>query len=148
MNPRTAGMWLCCILFFTRVFGQVMAGLYAPAWMPPMEAWYSGLVPYPVLLPAQMALLMFMAVITTGQTRNGSGCYQPRPVVARRLQTVAYVYAAAMALRYLVAVRTTDIQFWYDGGLVPVVFHWVLASFIWLAAGGSRVHRRCQTAHE
>lgn len=141
MNLRTVGMWLCCILFFTRVVGQIMVGLYAPAWLPPMEAWYSGLVPYPILLTVQLALLMLMAAITTEQTLHGSSFQQARPSLGRWLRRVACLYAAAMALRYLIASQVMDIQFWYDGGLIPVLFHWVLAGFIWLAACGSEVHR-------
>ena len=33
------------------------------AWLPDMDAWYSGLLPYYLLLPAQIALLMIMAVV-------------------------------------------------------------------------------------
>lgn len=141
MNLRAVWMWLCCTLFFSRVLGQVMAGLYAPVWMPPMEAWYSGLIPYPMLLPVQLALLMLMAAITAEQTRHGSSLYQARPALAECLQRAAYVYALVMALRYLVAIQITDIKDWYDGGLIPIVFHWVLAGFIWLAAGGFEARR-------
>ena len=48
-------LWICIALFFVRVLGQIEVLLLAPDWLPPMAAWYSGLLPYPILLPAQIA---------------------------------------------------------------------------------------------
>ena len=45
-------MWACVVLFMFRVLGQVYVALYAPRWLPPMGEWYSGLLPYYLLLPA------------------------------------------------------------------------------------------------
>jgi hypothetical protein len=63
-----AWMWLALGLFLLRVLAQIYAGIYAPAWLPAMEQWYSGLLPYPVLLPAQLLLLMLMAVVSIDNT--------------------------------------------------------------------------------
>ena len=42
-----------------------------------MDAWYSGLLPYPLLLPAQIAILMLMAVVAWNR-RVRSGCSRAR----------------------------------------------------------------------
>lgn len=65
-------MWTCIALFAARVLGQFEALLLAPAWLPDMNAWYSGLLPYPLLLPAQIAILMTMtAVAWNRRVRTG-----------------------------------------------------------------------------
>ena len=48
--------------FAARVLGQFEVLLISPDWLPGMEAWYSGLLPYYLLLPAQIAILMVMSV--------------------------------------------------------------------------------------
>lgn len=138
MNIRIVGMGICCTLFFSRVLGQVMVGLYSPEWLPPMAAWYSGLLPYPLLLPIQIILLMVMAVIIFQQARHGNQFPQSHPALARWLRRAAYAYASLMAVRYLVAIQIVDIQHWYDGGFIPIVFHWVLAGFIWLSVASPK----------
>ena len=32
-------------LFALRVFGQLIVALFAVSWLPPMEQWFSGLIP-------------------------------------------------------------------------------------------------------
>jgi hypothetical protein len=63
MLTSTITLWICIGLFFARVVGQLEVLLLAPDWLPPMDAWYSGLLPYPVLLPVQIALLMLMSIV-------------------------------------------------------------------------------------
>jgi hypothetical protein len=43
------------------VAGQAMVAFFDVQWLPPMERWYSGLVPYEILLPAQIAIIVLMA---------------------------------------------------------------------------------------
>ena len=56
-------LWCCIALFFARVVGQIEVWLVAPNWLPEASAWYSGLLPYPILLPTQIAMLMLMSVV-------------------------------------------------------------------------------------
>ena len=56
-------MWVCVVLFMFRVLGQVYVALYAPRWLPPMREWYSGLLPYYLLLPAQLLIFALMAIV-------------------------------------------------------------------------------------
>jgi hypothetical protein len=154
MNPADVGyarkriclLWACVVLFLLRVLGQLEALLIAPAWLPPMEDWYSGYVPYFVLLPAQIILLMVMAVLAAGETRHPASA--PKPW-RRWVRGLAIVYFLAMVARLVVqyARGAPDI---ISAGGIPVAFHWVLALFMYTfgrpakapAWHRSSVHRR------
>jgi len=49
-------LWACVGLFFLRVIGQIEALLLSPSWLPPMQAWYSGLLPYVYVLGTFLAV--------------------------------------------------------------------------------------------
>lgn len=121
---RIIVLWTCIGLFLLRVLGQLEVVLIAPAWLPPMEQWYSGLLPYPLLLPAQILLLMFMTGLVVNEMR--------RPYLFRDrnwLKIAALVYFSAMVLRLIVQfLRGADDVI--SAGGIPVAFHWVLALFL------------------
>jgi len=98
------------------------------SFLPPMDAWYSGLMPYEYLLPAQIALIALMTWICVDFTRRRGPFYAPRRFFATWWLGFGCVYLAAMLGRFA----------WF-GLSIPVVFHWVLAAFV-LAVGSS--HRR------
>ena len=60
---RAAALWTLLALFVGRVAGQLVVALDAAPFLPPMEEWQSGLLPYPVLLVSQVALIAGLAVI-------------------------------------------------------------------------------------
>ena len=71
--PAATLLWICIALFAARVIGQFEVMLFAPDWLPPMEAWFSGLLPYHLLLPAQILLLVIMGAIAGNpRLRDGS----------------------------------------------------------------------------
>jgi hypothetical protein len=104
-------------LFAARVLGQAVVALGEVAWLPPMTAWYSGLLPYPALLPVQVAILALQTVIDWRVWRYGPPAIRPR--MAATLRWFSYLYALAMLVRWVVT-RTHPI---------PIVFHWVLAAY-------------------
>lgn len=104
-------------LFVLRVLGQLIVVLFAPSWLPPMEAWYSGLLPYPLLLPAQIAIIALMLFMIRRP---------PSRRVAIFVNVFATLYAVGMIVRYAI-LRTHEI---------PVVFHLVLAAFLFVYARG------------
>jgi hypothetical protein len=112
------------------VLGQALVAFFGVTWLPPVERWYSGLVPYALLLPSQILIIGLMAKICADFTR-GRGYFfaPPRRFLALSWLTFGYLYLAAMLLR---AVLVWDRP-------IPIVFHWVLAAFI-LVVGES--HRR------
>jgi hypothetical protein len=130
-------VWLATAAFLLRVLGQVHVLLRAPDGLPPMPAWYSGLLPYPVLLPAQIVLLMLMAVLAD---RCSAAPDQPRhrAPVLRALRGVALAYFAVMAARLVWTLRMHGGEFYLHGG-IPIAFHWVLALFLLVYARTARV---------
>jgi hypothetical protein len=112
-------------LFIARVAGQIIVVIAQPRWLPPMEAWYSGLMPYRYLLPAQIAIIALMAAMIR-QVARGESDHS----LAMGVFGFACVYALAMAVRFVILrFRHPDYR-WYEGGLIPILFHWVLAAFL------------------
>jgi hypothetical protein len=121
-------LWLLTGLFALRVAGQVLVVLRTPSWLPPMQDW--NLVPYRFLLPVQLVMLGVMTWIDI----SISGSF--RPPAARTewlgwtLVAFSAVYAAAMAMRYVVRMRRRPEARWF-GGTIPIVFHLVLATYLY-----------------
>ena len=116
-------------LFVLRVFGQILAATIAPQWLPAMTRWYSGLMPYRYLLPMQIAFVIVMAAIVrqvaTGAAPLGNG----GAAAGTWIVWASYVYALGMvyrAVRY--ALATPERR----GVLIPIVFHFVLAAFLFV----------------
>ena len=115
----TALLWALLALFVLRVAGQALVAFFDTPWLPPMERWYSGLVPYGWLLPAQLAIVALMAKICADFTRRRGFFVRPRRFFAVHWLWLGWIYLAAMILRFAV-----------QGPTIPVVFHWVLAAFV------------------
>jgi hypothetical protein len=113
-------LWSLLLLFFLRVLGQllVVAGL-AP-WLPPMEAWYSGLLPYGPLLVSQGAILALYGKACLDVTRGRGYFAARRPRLGRGLLIFGALYVAAMVVRWAAGV----------GPMIPIYFHFVLAAFL------------------
>ena len=141
-TPRAyAGvLWLLTALFFLRVAGQALVAFWSAPFLPPMVEWSSGLIPYPILLAVQIAMLAWMAAINT---RIGRGArLSARPGFALWLRRFAVVYFAAMLLRYVASMALYPERRWLHG-TIPIVFHWVLAGYLF-TLGAS--HLRTRTA--
>lgn len=123
-------LWLLSTLFLARVLGQMAVALGGVPWLPPMPEWYSGLLPYPVLLPTQWLILAVMAWLNVNASRRAGWCTVPRPRLARGLWAFAGLYAAAMAVRYLVSGELHPERRWWPPGSIPIVFHLVLAAYL------------------
>jgi hypothetical protein len=137
---RIAMLWACIGLFLLRVLGQIEVVLIAPAWLPPMEGWYSGLLPYPLLLPAQILILMLMTALTVNEMRR------PYGAAAREwLRVVALIYFAAMVVRLMVQFLRGADNVIAAGG-IPVAFHWVLALFLLVLSGTAPLARAVDRA--
>jgi hypothetical protein len=129
-SRRTAMLlWLCIALFAARVIGQFETLLLEPFWLPDMDAWYSGILPYPLLLPAQIALLMLMTVVAWNPRVRSGAFAQARPNIAGALRGFACAYFVVMAARLAVNLNANGAEFWREGA-IPVAFHWVLALFV------------------
>jgi uncharacterized protein len=133
IGAQLAGSFLLVLslLFALRVVGQVLVVLRAPEWLPPMESGQWNLMPYRFLLPIQLAFLGVMAWLVGSFLAEKGVAVEPRPTFGWVLIAVSGVYAGAMAIRYVVRMRRRTDQRWL-GGTIPIFFHWVLASFLYV----------------
>lgn len=109
--------------------GQALVAFLDVQFLPPMDAWYSGLMPYEYLLPSQIVLIAVMTKICIDFTREHGFFYEPKRFLATAWLWFGYLYLGAMIARAL---------FLWDHP-IPIVFHWVLAAFV-ITVGLS--HRR------
>jgi hypothetical protein len=130
---RCGLLWLCLAIFVVRVVGQIEVLLLAPRWLPPISAWESGLVPYPVLLPLQILLIGWMAAIASDHSRGIGPMWVMHARTRRRLRAFAAVYAGLMLLRLAVTAALPPHSV-LDRGLIPILAHWDLAGFVALLA--------------
>jgi hypothetical protein len=127
------------VLFLGRVVGQILVATSAPAWLPPMPRWYSGLMPYRYLLPTQIVMLVVMTAMTIGVGRRSSPFGTLAADAGAWIVWTSYVYALAMiarAIRY--ALATPEAR----GVLIPIVFHFVLAAFLFTYGSVAMQRRR------
>jgi hypothetical protein len=115
------------------VFGQALVAFLDVQFLPPMEAWYSRLMPYEYLLPSQIAIIALMAKICVDFSRRAGFFFENNRFFASAWLWFGYVYLAAMIARAV---------FLWDHP-IPIVFHWVLAAFV-ITVGLS--HRRRRSA--
>jgi hypothetical protein len=120
-------LWLFSSLFLVRVLGQLFVRLRRPTWLPPTEEW--NLSPYRLLLPAQIAILGLLAWIDIAFSLGRGPPVHPHPRLGQAVLVFAYVYAAVMAVRYLIRMTRQPSQRWF-GGTIPIVFHFVLAAYL------------------
>jgi len=133
-------MWTCIALFAIRVVGQFEVFTLAPAWLPEMQAWYSGLLPYYLLLPAQIAMLVIMSIVASNRRIRSGKFARAHPRAAGALRMFALVYFTVMSVRLGVNLVDNGAEFWREGA-IPVAFHWVLALFLLVAGRAPSEHR-------
>ena len=109
-----------CLLFVARVVGQFLVVVWQPPWLPPMSAWMSGVMPYRYLLPSQLAIVA-LQVFMIRQVMEAAPANRALIV---GIFVFASLYAAAMVVRFFVKRYP----------LIPILFHWVLAAFLFTYA--------------
>jgi hypothetical protein len=124
-------LWGLLFLFVLRVAGQALVYFFGVAFLPPMEKWYSGLMPYSYLLPSQAAIILLFGKVCLDFAKGEGFFVQPRPAFGTGLFVFGTLYFLAMMVRLVV------LQTHY----IPIFFHCVLAVFI-LTVG--RYHRAVQ----
>ena len=101
-SPSAIGLLLLTVLFLARVAGQALVAFFDVTWLPGMDAWFSGLLPYAVLFPIQIVILVAMVVIDR-DVWLGRGLFaRSRPRMGRWLRRIACVYALSMVARLLI----------------------------------------------
>ena len=135
-------LWTLLALFIGRVVGQLVVWLYAPAFLPPMEAWYSGLMPYQYLLPVQIVMIVVFAKICLDISQGVGFWAKPKPRLGLWLRNFGFIYFAGMIVRYVLRMAWYPEERW-TGGTIPIVFHFVLATYFIILG---RYH--CRPRHE
>lgn len=122
-------LWALLGVFVVRVVGQALVAFFGVSFLPPMQAWYSGLVPYAVLLPAQAFIMAVMVKICIDFTREAGLFVRPHRFFAVHWLAFGYIYLAVMVLRYPIQMAMHPEWRWF-GGTIPIFVHWALAGFV------------------
>lgn len=118
-------------LFACRVIGQALVAFIGVPWLPAMEQWFSGVIPYPILLIIQILMLVLMTKVS-GDVWRGKGTFAVvRPHWPNFLIKFSACYAGLMAFRYLLTMILRPEMRWF-GQTIPIFFHFVLAGFIFV----------------
>lgn len=125
---RASALWILLALFALRVLGQLLVAAGLAPFLPPMDDWQSGLLPYPLLLASQMLLLGVLATVCIQFSRGQGYVVDRRRWLATPLWIIGWIYAGGMLVRYALLRRD----------LIPVSFHVVLASFLLVVANHHR----------
>ena len=130
-SPRRLAplLWALLGLFVLRVTGQALVAFFRLEFLPPMQQWYSGLLPYEYLLPSQIVILAVMVKICVDFTRGAGFFVTPRRFFAVQWLYFGYFYLAVMVARYPIQMVLHPEPRWF-GGTIPIFFHWVLAAFV------------------
>jgi hypothetical protein len=124
-------LWVLTVLLVGRVAGQLVVARWGPSWLPPMEQWQSGLLPYPVLVAGQLVVLTLMFWISIDFSRGEGFWVQPHPHLGLAALVWSYLYFGAMVVRYAVRMTRHPDQRWF-GGTIPIIFHSLVAVFQWM----------------
>lgn len=138
---RAVGMAALGGLFVLRVIGQLLVTRRRFRWLPAVEHWQSGLLPYPVLVAAQIAILGLMGTMVSGVCRGRGRFAQPHPQLGRWVRGVGLVYFVSMVVRYVVTMIVRPQWRWF-GHTIPIIFHCILAMYLLVYSGVLMRHER------
>jgi len=117
--------------FFLRMLGQFLVAFFNVEFLPPMAAWYSRLVPYPLLLPVQVLILIVQAKVSRDIWRGSGFFAAARPRGGTILGWLSLVYFLGMVLRYVLSMTLHPERRWL-GGTIPIFFHIILAGYVFV----------------
>ncbi len=124
-------MWLLLGLFVLRVVGQMLVAFFGVSFLPPMGEWSSGLMSYPILLPVQWVIIALLTAICV-DVSHGRGVFaRPSRRAGVLLARFSVIYFASMIVRYVITMTAHPERRWLHG-TIPIGFHMVLASYLFL----------------
>lgn len=125
-------LWTITVLFLCRVLGQLGVYFLEIDWLPPFSHWYSGLMAYQYLFPAQCLILLLMVKINRDVLRE-KGFFSDLGIkTAMIIRWFSYLYASSMLLRYALTMYSYPERRWLGEGTIPVTFHILLALYLYL----------------
>jgi hypothetical protein len=128
---RATTLWVLLTLFLLRVLGQLLVVKGLAPFLPPLEEWQSGLLPYAPLLASQIAIIALLGTVCTQFSRGKGYFVRPQAWLATPLWVIGWIYAIGMVVRYAMLRRD----------LIPVSFHIDLATFLLVVAHHHRILR-------
>ena len=126
-------------LFVLRVLAQLIQAVYPVSVLPPFDVWQGSATAYPVLLSAQIAIVVILASVLWG---IGTNSVSPRRWKYRVCFGFGGVYFITMAFRFVGGLTALSDITWFARTL-PAFFHMVLATF--LLTLGLYIYRRMET---
>ena len=103
-----------------------------------MHEWYSGLMPYRYLFPAQILIIVVFMHIALDMTRGTGFWTHQQPGLGLWLRNFGVIYFVSMVIRYVLRMSWYPEERWL-GGTIPIIFHWVLATYI-IVLGSYHLH--------
>ena len=137
-------LWTLLVLFILRVLGQALVAFFHVSFLPPMQEWYSGLLAYQYLLPSQIVIIILFMRVCLDFSRGQGFFVRPYRAFGRGVLWFGYLYFAAMIVRYLVRMALYPEARWF-GGTIPIIFHFVLATYVILFGLYHRSHNIART---
>src|SRR5690349_21176063 len=131
VRSRRYAIWLfvLLVLFCLRVAGQMLVAFAGVTFLPPMEEWYSGLLPYPYLLPTQFVIIFLFGKLCLDLFRGYGFFAVPHRGLASFLRVFGTIYLVVIVIRYVLRMSLYPPERW-TGGSIPIFFHWVLAAYL------------------
>jgi hypothetical protein len=121
-------LWTLTALFALRVIAQPLALLVDTPLLPRFESWHSGVMPYPLLVIAQLFILAWQ---TATAWRVSHDMVTPNPKTGRPVLAIAGVYALTMFTRLVLGATVLRDERWFASP-VPTAFHIGLASYLFV----------------
>ena len=134
--------WMLALtgLFVFRVAAQMLQAIHPVAVLPPFEAWHGAVLPYPLLVVLQVAVMVLLASILW---RLRGDRIDPSLWKYRSCFLFGSLYFSLMAFRFLAGLTVLAEHSWFSKSL-PAFFHLVLASFVLML--GHYLYRRAVEA--
>jgi hypothetical protein len=129
------------LVFLARVIAQAVVAVFRIGFLPSMEEWTltsaspfstSGMIPYPVLLSLQIAILVFQAKACRDFLTGKGAFISLSERTGRAFRWIGILYFASMGVRYVVTMALRPEHRWL-GHTVPIFIHCTIAAFLFTA---------------
>src|SRR5687768_14383110 len=95
---RAKWLWILLALFCLRVLGQVLVAFWNVRSLPPMSEWFSGLIPYPVLLASQVLIIVLLGTVCIQFSRGRGWFVERRRKFGLALTYFGLIYLGSMVV--------------------------------------------------
>jgi len=121
-------LWILLATFVMRVVAQLALAVMNIPFLPPFEAWYSGAIPYPLLLALQIVIV---GVCTSVAYRFRCQLVRPKRWLGICLLGFGAIYFTLMFVRLGAGLSGLSDVLWFNRP-IPSFFHLILAMFVLL----------------